>query len=83
VAGMRSATNPAMAWYVSYRTGARTVMHILRSRELAIAAACRFFDQGYQDSLEVGAMLGPREGNVLDEGDIRRIQKAGRRHQQE
>src|SRR6516162_2154355 len=71
-----NATRAAMAWYVSYRTGGTTVMHILPSRELAIDAACRFFDRGCHDALEVGPMLGSREGNVLGHGDIRRIQEA-------
>ena len=50
-----------------------TVMHVLRSRELAIEVACRFFDLGRHDALEVGPMLGPREENVLDHGAIQRI----------
>ena len=74
--GMKNPTRAAVAWYVSYRTGGTTVMHILKGRELAIDVACRFFDRGYHDSLEVGPMLGSREGNVLDEGDIRQIQEA-------
>ena len=74
--GMKNATRPAVAWYVCYRTGGTTVMHVLKGRELAIDAACRFFDRGCHDSLEVGPMLGSREGNVLDEGDIQRIQEA-------
>ena len=41
--GVKNATRAAMAWYVSCRTGRTTAMHILRSRELAIDAACRFF----------------------------------------
>ena len=73
--GIRHAMRAPMAWYVSYRTGCTTIMHILKSRELAIDAACRFFDRGYQDALEVGPMLGSREGNVLDQSDIRRIQE--------
>jgi hypothetical protein len=76
VIGLKTATKASMAWYVSYRTGATTVMHILKGKELAIDVACRFFDRGYPDSLEVGPMLGSREGNVLDEGDIRRIREA-------
>jgi len=76
VVGVKNATRAAMAWYVSYRTGGTTVMHILPSRELAIDAACRFFDRGCHDALEVGPMLGSREGNVLGHGDIRRIQEA-------
>ena len=48
-------------------------MHVLRSRELAIEVACRFFDLGRHDALEVGPMLGPLEENVLDHGAIQRI----------
>jgi hypothetical protein len=62
-----------MHWYVSYRTGGSAVMHIFKRRELAIAAAREFLDRGYRDALEVGPMLGSREGNLLDERDIRRI----------
>ena len=80
--GMKNATRPAVAWYVSYRTGGTTVMHILKDRELAIDATCRFFDRGYHKSLEVRPMLGSHEGNVLDEGDIQRIQEARTSHQQ-
>ena len=36
-----------MAWYVSYRTGGSTVMHLFRRREHAIAAACGFLNRGY------------------------------------
>jgi hypothetical protein len=50
-------------------------MHVQRSRELAIEAACQFFDLGRHDVLEVGPMLGPREENVLDYGAIRRIRE--------
>jgi hypothetical protein len=73
---MKSARRAAMTWYVSYRTGGTTVMHILRKREVAIDVACQFLDLGYHDSLEVGPMLGFPEGNVLHEADVRRIQKA-------
>ena len=76
--GMKNTTSPAVAWYVSYRTGGTTVMHILKGRELAIDVACRFFDRGYHASLEVGPMLGSHEGNVLNEGDIQQIQEARR-----
>lgn len=65
-----------MAWYVSYRTGGSTVMHIFKRRELASAAACEFFRRGFHDALEVGPMLGTREGNVLGERDLRRIESA-------
>ena len=70
--GVKNATRAAMAWYVSYRTGGTTV---LRNRELAIDAACRVFDRGYHDALQVGPMLGSRDGEVLDQEDIRRIQE--------
>jgi len=66
----------SMAWYVSYRTGGSTVMHIFRRRELAIAAACEFFGRGSHDALEVGPMLGTRKGNLLDERDLQRIRSA-------
>ena len=61
--GLKNATKASMAWYVSYRTGGTTVMHIFKGKELAIDVACRFFDRGYHESLEVGPMLGSREGN--------------------
>jgi hypothetical protein len=51
-------------------------MHIFKRRELAIAAACEFFNRGCHDALEVGPMLGTREGNVLDERDLQQIQSA-------
>jgi hypothetical protein len=73
---MKSARRAAMTWYISYRTGGTTVMHILRKREVAIDVACQFLDLGYHDSLEVGPMLGCLEGKVLHEADVRRIQKA-------
>jgi len=63
VDGVKNATRAPMAWYVSYRTAGKTVMHILKSRELAIDAACRFLDRGYRDALEVGPMLGPRDSS--------------------
>ncbi len=62
-----------MHWYVSYRTGGSTVMHIFKRKEHAIAAAREFIDRGHRDALEVGPMLGSLEGNLLDERDIRRI----------
>ncbi len=62
-----------MHWYISYRTGGSTVMHIFKRRALAIVSACEFLDHGHCDALEVGPMLGSQEGNLLDERDIRRI----------
>jgi len=73
VDGVKNAVRAPMAWYVSYRTGGRTVMHILKSRELAIDAACRFLDRGHHDALEVGPKLGSREGSVsIPQGEIPR-----------
>ena len=72
----KKAEETRMAWNVSYRTGGSTVMHIFKRRELAIAAACGFFSGGSHDALEVGPMLGTREGNVLDERDLQQIQSA-------
>ena len=62
-----------MAWYVSYRTGGSTVMHVFKRREHAIAAASEFLDRGYRDALEVGPMSENPEGKLLDERDLRRI----------
>jgi hypothetical protein len=48
----------------------------IQERALAIAAACEFFSRGSRDALEVGPMLGTREGNALDERDLQRIRSA-------
>src|SRR5208283_3919456 len=44
----------SMAWYVSYRTGGSTVMHLFKRRELAIAGACELLNRGSPDALQVG-----------------------------
>ena len=62
-----------MHWYVSYRTGGSTVMHVFKRRELAISAAREFIDCGYRDALEVGPMSGDLEGQLLKEQDLRQI----------
>ena len=62
-----------MHWYLSYRTGDSTVMHVFKERELAIAAAWGFLDCGSRDALEVGPMLGNPEGSLLNEQDLQRI----------
>ena len=62
-----------MAWYVSYRTGGSTVMHLFRRREHAIAAACGFLNRGHRDALEVGPMSGNPKGKLLDERRLRQI----------
>ena len=65
-----------MAWYISYRAGGSTVMHIFKRRELAITAACELLGRGSRDALEVGPMLETRQGNVLYERDLQRIRSA-------
>ena len=58
------------AWYLSYRRAGYTVMHIYTDKNSAIKAACHHLD-GDHERLEIGPMLGPREGNVLHEQAIR------------
>ena len=65
-----------MHWYVSYRTGDSTVMHVFKERELAIAAAWGFLDCGSRDALEVGPMSGNPEGRLLNEQDLQRTRSA-------
>jgi hypothetical protein len=48
-----------MHWYVSYRTGGSTVMHISKRKQHAIAAACKFLNNGYRDALEVDQCWDP------------------------
>ena len=77
--GVKNATRAAMAWYVSYRTGGTTV---LRNRELAIDAACRFLIGGTMTLFKSVRCLGPATERYW----IRRIfdgsKRAGRRGQQ-
>ncbi len=65
----------AMSWYVSYRRGGGTVMHVFESRDLAIEAAWRALDQGHKDALCVGPMLGNPEGNTLSADDLIQLRK--------
>lgn len=67
-----------MAWYVSYRTGGSTVMHIFKRREHAIAAACGFLNRGYRDALEVGPMSENPEGTLLNEQDLKNLTTGAR-----
>ena len=59
-------------WYVSHTAGGAAVMNICKHREAALDAACDLLRQGLNVT-EVGPMLGLREGNVLDGGELRRI----------
>jgi hypothetical protein len=68
-----SAEKTPMAWYVSYRTGGSTIMHMFTRRELAIAGARKLLSRGSCDALEVGLMRGTRKGKVLDRRDLQRI----------
>jgi hypothetical protein len=65
----------SMRWYVSFRTGGTTIMQIFRTKEQAVEAACVFLDAGHRDALEVGPMLGLREGHVLNVDAIRQARQ--------
>jgi hypothetical protein len=69
----RKPEETSMHWYVSYRTGRSTIMHIFKRREQAIAAAYGFLNRGYRDALEVGPMSGNPDGTVLDERDLSQL----------
>src|SRR5258707_7156540 len=69
----KKAEETSMAWYVSYRTGGSTVMHLFQRKEHAIAAASEVLDRGYRDALEVGPMSEKPERKLLDEQDLKRI----------
>jgi hypothetical protein len=62
-----------MSWYVSYRSGSSVVMNIFKYKDLAIGAARRLLDVGCTNGIEVGPMLEPLEGNILNADDLRRI----------
>ena len=62
-----------MSWYLSYQRGRNTVMRVFGTQDLAIDAACDFLDRDSDNRIEVGPTAGPREGNVLNAHDLRRI----------
>jgi hypothetical protein len=62
-----------MSWYLSYRKRQNTVMRVFETQDLAVDAACRFLDQGSDNRIEVGPMVGSRAGSVLNAHDLRRI----------
>jgi len=62
-----------MSWYVSYRSGGSVVMNIFKNKDLAISAARRLLDVGCDDGIEVGPMLEPPEGNIMNADDLRRL----------
>jgi hypothetical protein len=64
-----------MSWYVSHRSGRSVIMNVFKSKDLAIGAARCLLDIGCDDQIEVGPMLEPLEGNILDAGDLRRIDR--------
>jgi hypothetical protein len=65
-----------MSWYLSYRRGRTTVMHVFETQDLAIDTACRFLERASDTKIEVGPTVGPREGNVLNAQDLRRISES-------
>jgi hypothetical protein len=48
-------------------------MNTFKSKDLAVGAARRLLDSGCDDGIEVGAILGPLEGKILNADDLRRI----------
>jgi hypothetical protein len=65
-----------MSWYVSYRSCGSVVMNVFRHKDLAIGAARHLLDTGCDHGIEVGPMLEPPEGNILNADDLRRIDQS-------
>jgi hypothetical protein len=55
-------------------------MRVFGTQDLAVDAACRFLDEGSDNKIEVGPMVGPREGNVLNAHDLRRLYESRETH---
>jgi hypothetical protein len=70
--GREEATMPA--WYVSYLTGAVTIMSLAKSREEeAINAACGLLDREI-NVREIGPLLGMRDpGDIIGSIEIRKL----------
>jgi hypothetical protein len=61
------------SWYVAYRNGGSTVMHVYGGRDDAVAAARGLLERG-RDVTEVGPMAGDlADGARLDGDNIRRL----------
>jgi hypothetical protein len=52
------------------------VMNVFRHKDLAIGAARHLLDTGCDHGIEVGPMLEPPEGNILNADDLRRIDQS-------
>jgi hypothetical protein len=64
---------PMSSWYVSYRTGAATVMSLAKSRDEAISTACSLLDQKI-DVQEIGSLRGMRDrDDIIDSVEIRKL----------
>jgi len=60
-------------WYLSYRLHGSTRMHIFKTRELALRAACQLIGGRDDKEVEVGPMLASRDGNVFKGEELRRV----------
>ena len=60
-------------WYLSYRLHGSTRMHIFKTRELALRAACELIGDRDDKEVEVGPMLASRDGNVFKGDELRRM----------
>jgi hypothetical protein len=49
------------------------ITNVFKNKDLAIGAAHRVLDSGCDDGVEVGPMLEPFEGDILNADDLRRI----------
>jgi len=66
------------SWYVAYKNGAGSVMHVYGHRDAAIAAACDLLRRGLNVT-EVAPMAGELpESAGLDATEIRRISEQRR-----
>jgi hypothetical protein len=69
------------SWYVAYRNGGSTVMHVYGDRGDAIAAARDLLERG-RDVSEIGPMAAEiGAGAPLDADAIRRLCTASRQHE--
>ena len=60
-------------WYLAYRRDGSTRMRVFKTKDLALRAASEMIGERDDDSLEVGPMLAPRDGNVFKGDELRRM----------
>jgi len=60
-------------WYLAYRRDGSTRMRVFKTKDLALRAASEMIGDRDDDSLEVGPMLAPRDGNVFKGDELRRM----------